>query len=559
MMKACELMWKSLAIAALFILMPLPPVSGQTGCAGGPTIFACTDEAAFLDLLAQSSACTIVSEGFEDNPTWGTARFPTTQPGIISQGITWASNNGASGITTSNGAARTFSYGVFAQPHGIVAGTPFTIQRDGFTGQIGAGDIMIGVGGWISTNTPGAQVRFVIDGQDIVFSNPSVQSMHQFFGVINTAGFSAFEVYETEGRVEDLKLIFGDDFSICRAEQTFINSPPSAENQDIKTLVATPVSIFLSATDPNGDLLTYEIVSAPAHGDLTGTPPNLVYTPDAGFGGTDSFTFRASDGDSNSGEGRVNILVDLSQKTFFFPQFVDGFAGEMGVWSTLLLTNTAADSPVRVEFYTTNGAPMEVDLGGMGVGSVFNFDLLRGELISLSTPGTGALKAGYARITAGEGVNGVQTYTGYEVLTGKQLFETAMLSATPLRNFSVLYDSLQNRNTGISFVFPKPLQERPGGAPDATITLNLYDTAYNLIAQKTLDPLAPGGYLAAFVFQFFEGHPAAALIHEMQGILTVESTQPLAVMTIRQDRPTPELPLIMHAIGAFPILKGRPD
>ena len=38
------------------------------------------------------------------------------------------------------------------------------------------------------------------------------------------------------------------------------------------------------------------MVTAPAHGSLTGTAPNVTYTPNANYNGPDSFTFKVNDG-----------------------------------------------------------------------------------------------------------------------------------------------------------------------------------------------------------------------------------------------------------------------
>jgi hypothetical protein len=74
---------------------------------------------------------------------------------------------------------------------------------------------LVGVGGWLTSNTGGARVQFVLDGVPAPgFIDPSVTSPHKFFGVIDTTGFTEFEIVETEGVVEDQKLIFGDDFTL---------------------------------------------------------------------------------------------------------------------------------------------------------------------------------------------------------------------------------------------------------------------------------------------------------------------------------------------------------
>ena len=65
--------------------------------------------------------------------------------------------------------------------------------------------------------------------------------------------------------------------------------------------------LFRLGTEASG--LTYTLASAPAHGTLSGTAPNLVYTPAANFNGPDSFTFKANDGTADSGVATVSITV----------------------------------------------------------------------------------------------------------------------------------------------------------------------------------------------------------------------------------------------------------
>jgi hypothetical protein len=100
-----------------------------------------------------------------------------------------------------------------------------------------------------------------------------------------------------------------DSFSITKAG----NSPPVANNQAVAVNKDTPKSITLTATDPNNDPLTYSIVAQPQHGDLSPSGPGAAgrtYTPDPGYVGPDSFTFKANDGTVDSNTATVSLTVN---------------------------------------------------------------------------------------------------------------------------------------------------------------------------------------------------------------------------------------------------------
>jgi hypothetical protein len=87
------------------------------------------------------------------------------------------------------------------------------------------------------------------------------------------------------------------------------NSPPIATSQEVTTAAGTAKSITLAAIDTNGDNLTYSIVSQPLNGKLTGIPPAVTYTPSSGYSGSDSFTFKANDGKTDSNSATVSITI----------------------------------------------------------------------------------------------------------------------------------------------------------------------------------------------------------------------------------------------------------
>ena len=91
---------------------------------------------------------------------------------------------------------------------------------------------------------------------------------------------------------------------------TPVNDTPVAHDSTAKTAEDTPGSVTLPAEDLDGDALTFSILSGPTHGTL-GTIAGGVttYTPSADFFGTDSFTFKASDGNAESQTATVVITV----------------------------------------------------------------------------------------------------------------------------------------------------------------------------------------------------------------------------------------------------------
>ena len=90
-----------------------------------------------------------------------------------------------------------------------------------------------------------------------------------------------------------------------------LNAPPVADAQSVVAVAAVALPITLTGSDYEASALTYTLGASPAHGALTGTPPNLTYTATAGYGGPDSFTFKVNDGQLDSTFATVTIDVKL--------------------------------------------------------------------------------------------------------------------------------------------------------------------------------------------------------------------------------------------------------
>ncbi len=104
--------------------------------------------------------------------------------------------------------------------------------------------------------------------------------------------------------------------SVEAAFQAFINTQfttnqaPVANAQNVTMHENSSVNITLTGSDPEGSALTYAVVSTTAHGTLSGTAPNMTYTPSTNFTGTDSFTFKVNDGSLDSSLKTVSITVN---------------------------------------------------------------------------------------------------------------------------------------------------------------------------------------------------------------------------------------------------------
>lgn len=105
-------------------------------------------------------------------------------------------------------------------------------------------------------------------------------------------------------------MIHGGGMRYITLDLPAVNTPPVAKALTVTTARNTPVAVTLSATDADGDALTYVIVANPQHGTLSGPAPNLTYTPAAGYTGADTFTYKANDGTADSNIATVSITVN---------------------------------------------------------------------------------------------------------------------------------------------------------------------------------------------------------------------------------------------------------
>lgn len=123
----------------------------------------------------------------------------------------------------------------------------------------------------------------------------------------------------------------------CTPQQIeYLPRPPRVEELALQLTRGTSVAFSLPATDPNGDLLGFELTGLPEHGELSGTAPDLTFLADEDYEGPDSLAFEVSDGVTGSTEGEVTFEVVGPER--------DGAAVELGGAQPLSLDlETTAD------------------------------------------------------------------------------------------------------------------------------------------------------------------------------------------------------------------------
>src|SRR6478672_1350577 len=160
-----------------------------------------------------------------------------------------------------------------------------------------------------------------VNSFDVLVSNDGNTFTKIFSGKSSgtTTATEKYNVPDTKGRfvritftgntVNDWVSINEIDVFSTDSSGTTTNHNPAANNQNVATTLNTGKSITLTASDSDGDKLTYSIVKQPSHGTLTGTPPSVTYKPASDYTGSDSFTFKVNDGRADSNTATISISI----------------------------------------------------------------------------------------------------------------------------------------------------------------------------------------------------------------------------------------------------------
>ncbi len=262
-----------------------------------------------------------------------------------------------------------------------------------------------------------------------------------------------------------------------------------------------------------------------------------------------------------------------SEKIQYLTQIGNGQTGNIALTTEIGVAGIpgAGATAFTIDFFDPAGGRWELDLDGQipageNLVSSVSARLDPGETWHLSTSGKGEIEAGYARIRGGEDLGVTGIFTRQDVPTGTILYQAGVPASEWLTEATLFVDSLGDLETGLAIVnvsnrqdFPLGLSVRsgtesaPAGRPGAML-LQLFDQEFTLLGETTLE-LEAGQHRATFVSQLFPEVEQAA---EMQGVLTVGSLDPIALVTLRQnDVPGVEFPREVPTLAAFPVLEGR--
>lgn len=150
---------------------------------------------------------------------------------------------------------------------------------------------------------------------------------------------------------------------------TITNQAPNANAQTLPAnapTTATPIT--LTASDPNGDAITYAKATDPTKGTLSCTGASCTYVAFVGRTGTDSFTFTASDSEGQQSTGTVTLHLDNVTPGVFVggTQYLESESGNATYRSPFIpvMLSSPAVAPVTVWYYTVNGTAVTTGLGG---------------------------------------------------------------------------------------------------------------------------------------------------------------------------------------------------
>ncbi|WP_439626140.1 beta strand repeat-containing protein [Gemmata sp.] len=252
--------------------------------------------------------------------------------------------------------------------------------------------------------TVAGTVNLAGTGLVLVFPGSIVPSTGDVFTIVSaTSRTGVFNGYGENSTVPFRGVTLRVNYTDTTVTLTAIGAPTAAAQSLTLGQDSAGVPVTLTGTDPNTPALplTYAVTDPPDHGTLSGTAPNMVYTPDPGYSGPDAFTFATSNGFLNSSEATVSLTV----------------APPPAVASAAATVTNASPIPVTVTFSESVTGFEATDVV-VGNGTVTNF------AGSGATYTFGVVPAGQGAVTVDVGAGAGQYASGFGTPAAARLTRT---------------------------------------------------------------------------------------------------------------------------------------
>jgi hypothetical protein len=246
-----------------------------------------------------------------------------------------------------------------------------------------------------------------LSGASLILKGVYIPQDRDSFVIVNNDGDDAItgqfnglnegQVVALNGQNLRISYVGGNGNDVVLTFENVVNVAPVATDLSISTAEDAPYSGTLEAHDTDSSNLTYVIVANATHGTVSITNPitgAYIYTPNADYNGSDSFTFEANDGTFDSNVATASITVGAVNDA---PQLAlnggsvtfGGKAAKKGGPIQVLPNVTVSDSDQSIAFGVGGGdLSVSITVSGKQTKNKLKLDDTIGGLANASVIGT---------------------------------------------------------------------------------------------------------------------------------------------------------------------------